>query len=385
MPNPVEPVLSKYLHNRGRALGLPIAGTFELTARCNFNCKMCYVHLSEPEQRRRGRELTCDTWLSIAKSARDAGMVFLLLTGGEPTLRPDFPDIYRALKQMGFMISVNSNGYLLQNKLLELFAEDPPVRINISLYGTSDETYTRMCGIPAYRQIITNIENLQKAGIDVKINMSLTPDNMDDMAAVYQQAVDLNVHTQATPYMFPPVRHSLDMIGKNCRMSPEQAGEFLTSYNALCMKPDDFCRYAARIAKGDTPVEPDDPCEGAPGKGVTCRAGSSSFWLTWDGKMMPCGQMAEPAFDVLSMGFDAAWRATRAYTAQIHLPQACNSCEMRHVCHACAAMCYCETGQFDGKPEYVCRMYRSFVQSTLRYWQEVYGGEPRRKGTDHED
>lgn len=375
MPNSVEPVLSRYLHNRGRQMGMPIGGTFELTARCNFNCKMCYVHLPEAEQRRRGRELTCEEWLSIAQSAKDAGMVFLLLTGGEVSLRPDFPDIYRALKKMGFMISINSNGYLLQDKLLEMLAEDPPVRINISLYGTSDETYTRMCGIPAYQRILTNIENLRKAGIDVKINMSLTPDNMEDMAAVYQQAVALNVHTQATPYMFPPIRHSLDMVGKNCRMDPEQAGEFLTNYNALSMAQDDFCRHAARLSQGIAQPETDDPCEGIPGKGVACRAGSSAFWLTWDGKMMPCGQMVEPAHDVLKMGFDAAWKATMEDTAKIRLPQACNNCELNHVCHACAAMCYCETGRFDGKPEYVCRMYRSYVQSTQRYWQQVYGGK----------
>ena len=190
MPTTAEPILSRYLHNRGHALGLPIAGTFELTARCNFNCKMCYVHLSEAEQRRRGRELTAAEWISIAERAKDAGMVFLLLTGGEPTLRPDFPEIYTALKKMGFMISINSNVYLLQDKILELFANDPPVRINISLYGTSDETYRNLCGVPAYHRILTNIENLRRAGVEVKINMSLTPDNMRDMEALYQQAVD---------------------------------------------------------------------------------------------------------------------------------------------------------------------------------------------------
>ena len=44
-----EPYLSTYLHQKGRKLGLPISGTFELTARCNFDCPMCYVHLT-PEQ-----------------------------------------------------------------------------------------------------------------------------------------------------------------------------------------------------------------------------------------------------------------------------------------------------------------------------------------------
>ena len=75
-----EPRLSSYLHARACRSGTPLAGNFELTARCNFNCKMCYVHLTAEEQQRRGRELTADEWLAIAQEARSRGMLFLLLT-----------------------------------------------------------------------------------------------------------------------------------------------------------------------------------------------------------------------------------------------------------------------------------------------------------------
>ena len=64
--NSAEPRLSSYLHAKACRAGTPLAGNFELTPRCNFNCKMCYVHLSEAEQKRRGAELSADEWLSIA-------------------------------------------------------------------------------------------------------------------------------------------------------------------------------------------------------------------------------------------------------------------------------------------------------------------------------
>ena len=76
----VEPYISKYLHSKGRRLGLPIGGNFELTARCNFNCPMCYVHLSAADVEAQGKELTAQQWIDIAREARDAGMVFVLLT-----------------------------------------------------------------------------------------------------------------------------------------------------------------------------------------------------------------------------------------------------------------------------------------------------------------
>ena len=85
-----EPRLSAYLHARACAKGIPLAGNFELTPRCNFNCRMCYVHLTPEEEQRRGTELTADEWLAIAEQARSQGMLFLLLTGGEPLVRTDF-------------------------------------------------------------------------------------------------------------------------------------------------------------------------------------------------------------------------------------------------------------------------------------------------------
>ena len=109
-----EPYLSTFLHSKGKQLGLPIAGNFELTARCNFNCPMCYVHMSEEQVAASGKELTAQQWLKIAKEARDQGMIFALLTGGEPVVRKDFFEIYKGMKEMGLLISVNSNGSMLQ-------------------------------------------------------------------------------------------------------------------------------------------------------------------------------------------------------------------------------------------------------------------------------
>lgn len=143
----MEPKLSRYLHEKGKKLGLPVSGTLELTPRCNFNCKMCYVHLTPEEQRQRGSERTLAQWLALAQELREAGTVFLLLTGGEPFLRPDFPALYRALHRMGFVLSINTNGYLLRGTLRELLLEAPPARVNISLYGTDNETYQRFVAL----------------------------------------------------------------------------------------------------------------------------------------------------------------------------------------------------------------------------------------------
>lgn len=370
-----EPRLSRYIHQKAARLGYPCAGTFELTPRCNFDCKMCYVHLSKQEQERRGRELTAAQWIDLARQACREGMVFLLLTGGEPTLRQDFPEIYTELKKMGLMISINSNGYLLQGEMLHLLRENPPFRVNVSLYGTSNETYRNLCGIPAYDTVLQNIRALRAAGIDVKVNMSLTELNAADMGTVFEEAKALGVHTQAASYMFPPVRVTWK-AGGGCRMSAENAARCEVAYDRLRMTDDQFKNYAEKLQKGIRAASESD-CEGQPSLEMQCRAGRSSFWISWDGKLSPCGMLPTPAEDVLELGVREAWRRIHSAVAEIRLPQACVDCAYRHCCHVCAAICYCETGRFDGKPDYLCEL-------TVRAYRG-YIAEAEKIGENHED
>ena len=186
-----EPGLSTYLHDRACRTGTALAVNFELTARCNFNCKMCYVHLTAEEQQRRGRELTADQWLAIAEEARSRGMLFLLLTGGEPLIRTDFRYLLTELKKMGLLVSVNSNGSLIDRDWLDFFRHEPPFRFNITLYGGSEETYERLCGRPMFGRVTENIRALRQLGIGVKLNASMTPYNVADMEAMQYSSLPL--------------------------------------------------------------------------------------------------------------------------------------------------------------------------------------------------
>ena len=145
---PVEPRVTEYFYRKASAAGVPLSGTFELTPVCNMDCKMCYVRLSAKQQQSLGPLADADRWLSLAREAKKAGMLYLLLTGGEPFLHPQFRQILEGLHRMGFIISVNSNGTLIDKIVVQWLKQCPPSRINISLYGASDETYARLCGNP---------------------------------------------------------------------------------------------------------------------------------------------------------------------------------------------------------------------------------------------
>ena len=348
-----EPYISTYLHNKGRKLGLPIAGNFELTARCNFNCPMCYVHLTQEQVDATGRELTAQEWLDIAKSAKDKGMVFALLTGGEPLVRKDFFEIYEGMQKMGLMVSINSNGFLIHGQNLKKLLDDPPSRVNISLYGGCNETYRQMCGVDAYHRVKENIAQLKAAGVNVSLNLCMTPYNKEDLAQIHADAVALNVNVRATGYMYPPVRVNGEQYGTAVRLSPEDAAKYELEWDRLRMG-DEVISERAREMCADL----EDGCGRNPnsvGTGVTCRAGGTSFWITWDGKMLPCGMLTAPSADPLQDGFAEAWLQIRQKTSQIRMPDKCAGCGMRNACGVCAAVCVTETGKFDGVPEYMCR------------------------------
>ena len=365
-----EPRLSTYLHARACAKGIPLAGNFELTPRCNFNCRMCYVHLAPEEQQRRGTELTADEWLAIAEAARNQGMLFLLLTGGEPLVRTDFAYLFTELKKMGLMVSINSNASLIDADWLDFFRHEPPSRFNITLYGSSDETYERLCGRAMFERVVKNIRALKALGIDVKLNASMTPYNVDDMDGIYAIATELGTPVQMASYMFPPVRRDEQLTGCNDRFTCREAAACSVHWDRLRFTDEEF-RQRAEAMKAGIRAMDSDVCEGTPGEKMACRAGRSSFWINWRGDMTPCGMMLQPEVSARALGFVRAWEETKAAAAQIRLPSACAQCRYQHMCHACAAMCVTETGAFDGKPEYVCGMTEATAELTQAEYERM--------------
>lgn len=364
---PVAPALTEYLYRKAAAAGVPLSGTFELTPVCNMACKMCYVRLSRQAQEAIEPLANADQWLKLGQAAKDAGMLYLLLTGGEPFLHPQFRQILEGLHKMGLLISINSNGTILNEETVQWLSSCPPVRINISLYGASNATYERLCGNPeGFTQVVNAIRLLQDAGISVKLNCSLTPYNAADLPEMAAFAKENNLVLQVATYMFPPVRKDDTMTGKNDRFSPEDAAYYMAYADYLTLGKERFL-----AGEGDIPV-PEYAEENCEGDGVRCRAGKCSFWITWQGNMTPCGMFpTEGSPNVFQTPFEAAWEQVKRKTAQIRLPAKCAGCSMKDSCHACAAMVITESGCFHKVPQYRCDMIHAYKSQWTRVKEEI--------------
>ena len=351
--------LTEYMYTKAGRMGVPIGGTFELSPVCNFACRMCYVRKTAREVAESRRPiLTLDDWLRIAHEAREQGMLYLLLTGGEPFLWPHFWELYEALIKMGFLVSINTNGSLIDDKAVERLKRLPPRRVNITLYGASDETYEALCQTKGVFTRVTHaIESLRKAGILVKLNGTMTPDNICDLDYLIDYAKDRGLILETTTYLFPPVRRDPSMTGVNRRFTPEESARYQMHIFRRQNGEERYQAYLEAIAKGSIPPPGlDESCIDPVDGKVRCRAGRAAFWVTWDGRLTPCGMMTQPTIELRGQSFGDAWQQLREEMGRVALSGVCAKCPDQQLCHACAAMAQTETGAFQGVPRYLWEM-----------------------------
>lgn len=345
----------------------PVAGTFELTARCNLSCKMCYIHNMSCDKSLRDTELSAAQWIDLAEQAKNSGTLLLLLTGGEPTLRSDFCQIYRACAERGFLLTVNTNGTLLTEEMFDLFREHPPLRMNVSIYGMSRDIYSSMCGsADAFDRVIENVKRLRAMGIGVQINFSLTPYNHNEIEKVCCFAKQIGATIQHASYMFPPVRSAAPCAEKSLRFTPEECAQEMFRF-LRSDKSEQELRAICQAGLNAPPARTDD-C-GEVYDSVRCRAGRGSFWITYDGTMLPCGMMQSIAFSTLDGNFISAWEQLVKAFSKVKMPSGCVSCPDYERCDVCAAICYAENEDASTVPEYICRKNRAYRKLMSEFLQ----------------
>src|SRR5688572_20006691 len=98
---------------------LPLSGTIEVTRRCPLTCSHCYNNLPTGDRQAQAGELTLAEHQRLLDQLADAGCLWLLYTGGEIFVRPDFLDIYRYAKTKGFLITLFTNGTMITPEIIE--------------------------------------------------------------------------------------------------------------------------------------------------------------------------------------------------------------------------------------------------------------------------
>ncbi len=356
-----EEMFSKHMLDKADLLRIPMMGTFELTPICNMNCEMCYVRQSCEVVENKGGLKRVAFWEKIIDQAIKEGLLFCLLTGGEIFTYPEFKELYEHLCYKGIDLVLNTNGTLITEEIVQWLAQFPPRRINISLYGASDDTYERLCHMKnGFQRVIQAIELLKKYSIDFRIHGVLVPQNIDD----YEQIVNIcnyyGVKLELSYYMFPPVRKEEMCQGNKARFEQSRMAEIAYRYRKdQCITQDRWKKFVED--KCDLIEHPEKYVTyGA--NCVTCRAGSSSFWVNWKGELSGCGVEDAHFISLENKSFKDAWKEIVHTTENITLSETCATCPYRCICPTCMAAAYCETGRLDGTPEYLCEFSKIYAE-----------------------
>lgn len=359
--------ISNRLWDKAARLKIPLTGAFELTPVCNLKCRMCYVRKSVREVEQSGGLIPAEQWLEWARQACNAGMLKPLLTGGEPFMRQDIREILSGMQNMGLQVSINTNGTLIDKDMARWLSLNCPTRINITLYGGTNDSYQKLCGNgEAFDHVCRTVEWLKSYRIPVKFNTSITPENVIDLEQIISYAKSVESPIQVATYMFPPVRRDETMIGSNNRLSPDEAARACVKADLLQNNSKWFLGMAEQY-KFWVPVTDElikKWNKGQP-KEMLCRAGRCSFWIDWQGNIANCGMYPSVKIPLGENSFANGWEQIVERTSHVRYSSVCANCPNQRLCHPCIAMVYNECGDINGRPEYLCQMN----QASAKYYQ----------------
>ncbi|MFJ9247895.1 radical SAM protein [Streptomyces sp. NPDC101776] len=160
--------------------------SWEINKGCNFNCEHCYL------AERKFAGLPLDGKQELLSLLRDAGVLLLQITGGEPTIDRDFLAAYEQAYGMGMMIEILTNGSRLHRpELVELLGAMPPNRVKVSLYGATAESFDSLTRKPgAFKLLLKGLKSAKDAGIPLELTLIITKHNaheVDSMRAMARE------------------------------------------------------------------------------------------------------------------------------------------------------------------------------------------------------
>lgn len=308
----------------GCEMNAPVFGVFELTGRCNFNCKMCYVHTMD-QKRALKNELTTEQWLTILDEAFKEGLMFAVLTGGECLLREDFKELYLHLWNKGVIISINTNGYFVDASYVDFFKKYPPRRIQISLYGTNDDEYYEITGRRAFDRVAATLKSLHEAGINIKVAVTPCKQSLGFCSKIMQYAYNSGYEFGLGELILSP--HA-GIERDDYSITAEEIVELLCERERICGKE------LTPIPREKLP-KPGQSLEIREPEKYRCYAGKCRYCITWRGKMVPCVAIESIEAAPLNVGFIAAWKEISYKMGQVTMPEKCLHCDYRAVCSPC--------------------------------------------------
>jgi len=343
---------------------LPFLFDLEITARCNLNCRHCYINLPAGDKAAEKKELSLEEVREIVDEAVSLGALWCIVTGGEPLLRDDFLDIYFYLKKKGLLVTIFTNATLVNAEHIRVFKRFPPRDIEVSVYGTSAGTYEKITRRPgSFAAFRRGFELLLKSGFNVRLKAMTMRSNVHEHHEIArfcrQRTHDF--------YRFDPFLHL--RYDRDPERNREIRSERLTPQEIVSLEQSDPERFQALQEKCDKSVMPESSSAEI-GQLFLCGAGKASYSISYDAMFRLCASLWHPdcVYDLRQGDLTDAWRhfvqRVRGMSSQREeYLRSCRVCDLMNLCMWCPAHAYLETGQLDAPVEYFCQVAHARAQA----------------------
>ena len=329
----------------------------EITARCNNNCRHCYINLPANHKKAKEKELLVEEIKEIAEQAVSLGALWCLITGGEPLLRPDFEKVYLTLKKLGLLVSVFTNATLIKEEHIALFRKYPPRDIEITIYGVTEDTYERVTRKPgSFKAFMQGLNRLFKSGINVRLKAMALRSNLNELPQI---ASFCRKHTKDY-FRFDPFLHL--RFDRDSIRNKEIMSERLSPDEIAALEKSDPERFEALRKGCDKLIVPEfsgRECNHL----FFCGTGNGSFSLSYDGLLRLCSSLWHPdvVYDLKKGNLIDAWQKFIPKIRDIRSDrrdflERCRTCPLINLCLWCPAHAYLETGEMDAHVDYFCKV-----------------------------
>ena len=319
-------MLKDKLHNM--MLSAPVNVTWEITRRCNANCRHC---LSSARMAQCPEDMDTAACRAFIDQLVAADVFQVNIGGGEPFLREDIWDIFAYCHQYQLVTCTSTNGSLLDMEAARRLSLGPYHFLQVSLDGASSEVNDAIRGEGAFAGAVKGIENLRTAGFkNLSLNTVVTAVNFQHLPELYRLAQYYGAKPRLS--RFRPSGGGAKMW-ESYHLSQEQTLELA---EILSAHPD--------IVTGDSFFSITKEDRQHLGLNM-CGAAKMTCAVSPDGNFYPCAFLQEPQFlcgNVLQESFMEIWKFSKVLSMLRSLDaHACADCRRFNICHGgCPAIAW---------------------------------------------
>jgi radical SAM protein with 4Fe4S-binding SPASM domain len=319
----------------------PLSGTIELTPRCSVNCLHCYINEAAGNQEIRAKELTTSQWKDILDQLEAAGTFFLMITGGEPLLRPDFDEIFQYSRKKGMIVTLFSNGTLLTKEKAQMLSEWNLENLEMSIYGGTEETYEKVTRTPgSFNRFMNGIRNALDAGLKLSLKTVVLKENLHELELMKEITENFGLKFRYDGSIWPRLN------GDRGPLEHQVPAEIMLAFDKNDQKRKEAWEKTRDIA-GSTILRNN--------KVFACNASTRNFHIDSFGNLNACMMLRSIHYNVLELGFIEAWeRMGSIHKMKRSRPSPCPTCDATAFCVQCPALSYAFFGDYETISEPIC-------------------------------